>query len=171
MILGVKLQKQILQNWCWAAVTSTVSFYYNDNEQGWKQPALAARLLKSSCGSITGVNAGEAPDVCNQQVDIVSALSLSGNLAGQLGRPLTMDEIISQINRSFPVCCQIRWPGFDGSHFVLLYGYNDSDTRLVIGDPDPERGGVFLVSYGELARDYREGGEWVRTIGTHAAIS
>jgi len=166
MILPLRIQKQLLHNWCWAAATSSISFYYYKNTRGWHQGQLAGRLLDNSCGLINPQNAGTAPDVCDTVLDIAQSLSLSGNYAGEQGRPLNFQEVISQINAGHPLCCQLFWPGLDGSHFVIVYGYESN--QLIVGDPDPIHGGSFPIDYNMLLSDYRSGGQWVRTIGTRA---
>ncbi len=164
MILPVQSQKQILTFWCWAAVTSSVSYYYNNNESGFQQAELAGNLLQDVCSTINQQNADSAPDDCNKPIDIVRSLSFSGNFGGQISRALTMDEIISQINAGYPICCQMLWDGFDNSHFVLLFGYEGNS--LVIGDPDDDK--IVHLPYTEFAFDYRSGGKWKRTIGTQS---
>ena len=163
MILSLLPQKQLLGNWCWAAVTSSVSFYYFNNIKGWRQGDLADRLLGSTC-NINQQNAALAPDPCNIPMDIERPLSLSGNFAGEITRPLSFSEIISQINGRHPICCQFFWPGRDVAHFVILYGY-EAD-QVIVGDPDPDFGGFFTLGYDEFISSYRGGGEWKRTIGT-----
>jgi hypothetical protein len=164
MMLPLRIQKQLLENWCWAAVTSSISFYYNKNMRGWQQSQLAGRLLDGICANINRNNADSAPGLCDRQLDIARPLSATGHFAGQQNRPLTPEEIVSQINSGFPVCCQVLWTGLTASHFVVLYGYEGN--RLIIGDPDPDDGGAFFVDYHTFLNNYRNGGQWVRTIAT-----
>ncbi len=159
MILNFRTQKQILDNWCWAAVTSSISFYFDRNSR-WMQSALAARLINNICGGITANNSQTAPPICDAQMDIARALSLTGNLAGDIIRPLSFNEVVQQINGGFPFCCQIVFPGIQTSHFVILYGYHSTD--VIIGDP---QAGIFSINYQDFLSNYR-GGSWQRTIGT-----
>ena len=163
MILNFRTQKQILDNWCWAAVTSGVSFYFNPNSQ-WIQSALAARLISSSCAGIDTTNADAASDTCNSTLDIARSLQLTGNFAGSLLRPLSFNEVVQQINNGFPICCQIVFSGFDISHFVVIYGYQSAE--VVIGD---SQAGIFSIPYNTFLTSYR-GGTWRRTIGTRKSV-
>lgn len=163
MILNFRTQKQILDNWCWAAVTSGISFYFNSNSQ-WIQSALAAKLISSSCAGIDTTNAPSAPDTCNSTLDVARSLQVTGNFAGHLMRPLSFGEVVDQINNRFPICCQIVFPGFDTSHFVVLYGYQSGD--VVIGD---SQAGIFSIPYNDFLTNYR-GGIWKRTIGTKSNL-
>jgi Papain-like cysteine protease AvrRpt2 len=163
MILNFRTQKQILDNWCWAAVTSSIAFYFNGNSR-WLQSTLAARLINNVCASVNANNAQTAPPVCDVQMDIGRALTLTGNLAGDILRPLSFNEVVQQINAGFPLCCQIVFPGVQTSHFVILYGYQSTD--VVIGDP---QAGIFSLNYQSFLTSYRNG-NWRRTIGTKRGI-
>jgi hypothetical protein len=78
--------------------------------------------------------------------------------------PLSFGEVVDQINNRFPICCQIVFPGFDTSHFVVLYGYQSGD--VVIGD---SQAGIFSIPYNDFLTNYR-GGIWKRTIGTKSNL-
>jgi Papain-like cysteine protease AvrRpt2 len=166
MQLSFKIQIQLLPNWCWAAASSSISFFY-DSGSNWYQPQLASKLLDLSCGNITVQNADQAPAVCNMEMDIAKAMSVTENYAGEFNRALTIEEIVSQINGGFPVCCQMVWPGSSYSHFVVLFGYSAND--VIVGDPDATSGGVFQLDYNAFCSNYRNGGQWQRTIGSQAA--
>jgi len=159
MILDFRTQKQILDNWCWAAVASSISFYFDRNSP-WIQSALAATLIHGVCNGINTTNADTAPPVCDVQMDIAHALNLTENLRGDIIRPLSFNEVVQQINTGFPVCCQIVFAGSQASHFVVIYGYQSAD--LIVGDP---QAGIFSLNYQSFLSNYR-GGNWRRTIGT-----
>jgi len=163
MILNFKTQKQLLDNWCWSAMASSVSFYYNAKSP-WMQNMLAARLVNITCIGINAANASTASAVCDVQMDVAKALALTGNLAGDIIRPLSFNEVVQQINAGFPICCQILFPGASGSHFVALYGYQS--TNVIIGDP---QAGIFSINYTQFVSGYR-GGNWKRSIGTKRNI-
>lgn len=165
MTLPFQIQKQLLQNWCWAAVSSSISFYY-DNGSNWYQAQLAANLLDNSCGTINDQNAGQASTVCNKEFDVSKALQLTNNYAGEFDRALTMQELVSQINSNYLICCQMVWPS-QASHFVVLFGYNTNN--VIVGDPDADAGGVFQLDYNDFMYGYRGGGKWQRTIGSQSA--
>jgi hypothetical protein len=162
MILDFRTQKQILDNWCWAAAASSISFYFDRNSR-WIQSSLAASLINSVCTGINTNNAETAPPICDVQMDIAHALNLTGNLGGDIIRPLAFEEVVRQINDRFPICCQIMFPGIQTSHFVVVYGYEGAD--LVLGDP---QAGIFSLNYQSFLSNYR-GGNWRRTIGTRGS--
>jgi len=162
MILNLQNQSQLLDDWCWAAVTSSISFNYDAASQ-WTQGELAGSLLDSSCSNINKSNAGSAPTVCNQQYDLQKALTCSNNYAWVVEGNLTFNQISNQINSGWPICCQIYWDVYDQSHFIIIFGYNGS--TIVIGDPDA---GVCSIDYNDLINGYRAG-KWIRTFGTQPA--
>jgi hypothetical protein len=162
MILNYQNQVQLLDDWCWAAVTSSVAFNYNPSAK-WTQAALAADLLDNSCSIVNQNNAGTAPQICHQQYDIQAALSHINNYAWMVERYLTFDEINYQINNGWPVCCQIFWPAYNQSHYIAIYGY-DGDT-IIIGDPEA---GVCSLDYNSLTGSYRAG-QWIKSFGTQPA--
>jgi papain like cysteine protease AvrRpt2 len=158
MRLNFYIQKQVLGNWCWAAVTSSVSFYYNGGSP-WSQGALASALISPSCAGINADNAPIAPPVCNAVMDLAQALMLTGNYAGQTPAPLTFNDVAQQISQNSLVCCQISWEAFPQSHFVVIYGCEGSN--VIIGDPEGE---IFSIPYQSFLAGYR-GGLWKRSIG------
>jgi hypothetical protein len=162
MILNYLTQKQALDEWCWAAVASSISFFYNRNSKGYPQADIAARLIGSQCSGITTANRGTADPSCNVTGDVAKALGITGNLAWDIPRHLDLNEITDQINQGFPFCCQIDWNLTGKSHFVCVYGYEH--TRLVVGDSESR---VCTVDYQQFL-NYRQGA-WRRTIGTRQA--
>lgn len=155
MILNFKTQKQMQGNWCWAAVTSSVSFFFTE-QSAWTQNVIVGNMIDSSCFDIGN---GSSP-VCDVVNDAATALYRTGNFSGQLQRCLELNEIMMQIDSGYPVCCQITWPGINISHFVVIYGYDGNN--LIIGDT---QAGVTSCDYNQFLTDYRTGGNWVRTIG------
>lgn len=159
VLQNYRVQTQLLANWCWAAVASSVSVNYNRNSR-WSQADIAAALIAPACRYVphgTGY-----PPHCDSPMDLRLALRKTGNFAPGADRPLSLPEIISQINAGWPVCCQIKWEDRQGSHFVVIYGYHNS--WLFIGDPEPGYGAL-NVPYNQFTYGYR-GGRWLRTICT-----
>lgn len=163
MILTYQTQIQLLDDWCWAAVASSIAFRYN-NASPWTQSALAGALLDNSCSVIDKNNAGNAPSVCHQRLELEKALAHTQNFAWLLQRQLSFSELTDQLNKGFPVCCQIYWSAYNQSHFVTIYGYDGSDA--VIGDPDY---GACSIDFNLLAGTGYRTGKWIRTYGTQPA--
>lgn len=159
MILNYLTQKQALDNWCWCAVASSVSFFFNKNQNGFQQGDIAGKLINSICSNISTTN-NNAPDPsCNVAGDLKDSLNFTGNFAWDLERALSFNELLDQINGFFPVCCEINWPVTGLSHFVSIYGYQNNN--IIVGDPDF---GISTVDYNSFL-NYRQG-QWIRSIGT-----
>jgi hypothetical protein len=163
MILNYQIQQQLLEDWCWAAVASSISFKYNPNSN-WTQSRIAGTLLDPVCSNIVEGNTDNAPSICQQPFSLEAALACTRNRAWKVDRQLTLDEIIGQINGGWPLCCQIHWDDVDKSHFVTIYGY--SGNTIIIGDPEA---GACSLLYEDLITGYRTG-SWVRTIGTQPVL-
>ncbi len=162
MILDYQTQQQILDEWCWAAVASSVSFYYNPNSI-WLQSQLAADLLDSSCSLVTTQNADSPPVACQKVFSLQEALIHTNNFAWPIDRYLTLDEIRNQINNGWPIGCQISWND-NQNHFIAIYGYEGN--KIIIGDP---QSGVCSLDYTLLIQNYRSG-KWIRSYGTQYSI-
>jgi Papain-like cysteine protease AvrRpt2 len=159
MILNYQTQEQLLDDWCWAAVASSISIFYSPSSQ-WTQSALGGALLNPVCSRITSDNASTAQAVCRQTLDLSNVLSSINNLAWVVNQPLSLEQIQGQISSGWPICCEMTWPSGQ-SHVITLYGF--SDSLIIIGDPE---GGVFSADYEDLVSDYRSGGQWIRSVGT-----
>jgi hypothetical protein len=163
MLLNFKLQQQLLDEWCWAAVTSSVSLYYNSNSN-WQQSTVAAAALQNNaCSIINQVNPDSPPSGCDEPFDITASLGITGNYAGLIQRALTFDEVVWQINNSYIIVCQIYWQQYGQSHFVTIYGYDG--TNVIVGDPE---GQIYTLDYNAFVDQYK-GGVWVNSIGTTPA--
>lgn len=160
MILNYITQRQALEYWCWAAVASSVSFFYNKNQRGYLQGQIGSNETGASCENISGTNNQTYDPACNVSKDLARALHFTKNFAWDIPRALTFDEVLHQINGYFPFCCQIYWPQLEKSHFVCVYGYQGKS--LVVGDPEQQSN--HYIDFDDFL-NYRQG-IWVRTIGT-----
>lgn len=165
MILDFQTQQQILPEWCWAAVASSISFKY-DPQSNWQQNTLAGKLLNNVCTAVSPVNANSAPNICHQGFSLITALqSCTQNYAWDVQRYLTIDEIRYQINNGWPVCCQIYWESYQKAHYIVIYGYDGNS--IAIGDPEA---GVCSADYDDLIQSYRSG-QWIHSYGTQSPFA
>ncbi|BAU55659.1 C39 family peptidase [Mucilaginibacter gotjawali] len=161
VILNYKTQKQILDEWCWAAVASSVALKYSPSS-GPTQAFLASQLIDQSCSIVASSDPDAAPAVCHQDFDLQKALMRSKNWSHTFEGKLKFDTICQEIDAGRPVCCQIFWPAFERSHFITIFGY--TGPKVVIGDPDKEAG-VCSQDFSVFAEGYREG-IWTRSYFT-----
>jgi len=161
MILNVLMQSQLMDEWCWAAVGSTISFYYNSNNSGLYQADIAGQIINPVCANVDSGNAGDYSQ-CDLPQDLRTVLQQTKNYAWEIPRAFTMAEITGQLNGGYPICCQINWPGVAVAHYIIVYGLDGSS--LLIGDPAANN---YWAEYNFLTTNFgNSGGQWGRTIAT-----
>jgi hypothetical protein len=167
-MLSFTLQPQHQSEWCWAAITASLSKHYNPDST-WCQCKLATRLTKrkktgdKDCCSHPYTK--DIAHVCNQPQYLEQALRLIGRLAAPpITGPMTFGRIEKEILAGRPVCARIRWGRATVGHFVLIYGCRKS-----------KRGGKWLYVedslygnstwlYGEFCSNYQYAeGHWSHT--------
>ncbi|MFL5155636.1 MAG: papain-like cysteine protease family protein [Microvirga sp.] len=154
--LVFSIQKQLQTQWCWAAVSTSVSLYFNRSST-WTQCTVANTNLKRSdcCGS---------PSNCNTPSVLEVPLKITGNLRTMMDRRLSLNEVQGEISGNSPVCARIAWHG-GGGHFVVVSGWlvaadPDESQYLYISDP------IYLdsrVALDEFPSAYQGGGDWTHT--------
>ena len=171
--LNFSMQHQMMSNWCWAAVTSSVDEWSISQsttpsaaQSAVPQCRLATALLNQPDGaSCCGAN----PDLtkCNQPLRLQNALSFVGRLAGEpLPRQLTFEEIRTQIDSDNPVCIRIVWRSRLSAHFVVISGYDiQADGEPTVFLEDPFSGGRQMPFRRLQSREPQDGylgeGDWV----------
>jgi hypothetical protein len=163
MILNLSMQKQLMDEWCWAAVASAVSFFYNNNASGLYQSDIAGQIINPVCSNVNGSNGGDFPQ-CNHPQDLGTVLQQTQNYAGEMQRALTMTELAGQLNQGYPVCCQINWSGVDVAHYIVVYGLDGNN--ILVGDPAANN---YWADYNYLTNNFgNSNGQWQRSIATQA---
>jgi hypothetical protein len=159
--LSVAGQEQT--NWCWAAVSSSVSRFY-DMASTWDQCKVANSALSRNdcCGA-------GAANLCNIRWCLAAALTATGNLRGQmLRRSLTFAEIRAEIARNSPVGSRVEWRG-GGGHFQAIVGWlvgHEGTEYIDVSDP---AFGDTQIAYSEFVAFYRSSGEWTHSYLTQSS--
>jgi Papain-like cysteine protease AvrRpt2 len=153
--LAFSIQRQLQTQWCWAAVSTSVSLYFNRSST-WTQCTVANKNLRRSdcCGS---------PSNCNTPSVLDVPLKITGKFRTMLERRLTLNEVQGEISGNSPVCARIAWRG-GGGHFVVVAGWlvaaDPESQYLYISDP------IYLdsrVALDEFPSGYQGGGDWTHT--------
>ncbi len=162
-LMGVDLQMQQQTNWCWAAVgTSTTLFF--DPANPLTQCDLAGSFLKRPPGFCCTGTHGAGPQ-CNQTASLSQVLTSTSTLASVTQGTLPLQSIRAQINNAAPIAARIGWDG-GGGHFVMVTGIGPDDPRgdnftlVEIEDPSQSYYGSHFVPYATLVRGYRGSGTW-----------
>ncbi|HHL0960468.1 TPA: papain-like cysteine protease family protein [Serratia marcescens] len=148
--LNFNMQKQILANWCWAAVSASVGNYYGTGV--WTQCDVASNALDRNCCN--------QPGPCNVYGYLDSALQITRSYNGMSRSSLKMSVIQNQINMGRPIGLRCAWYG-GGAHFLVIYGTNGN--YLLIADSIYGYSTRVLNSF---PRSYNGGGTWTHTYFT-----
>jgi hypothetical protein len=128
--LGFTMEQQQQTNWCWAAVSTSVSHYYQATSS-WHQCSLANHELgQTSCCQDGSSSA------CDQPHYLERGLSAVRHDGGNSSGPLSFSQVRSEIDAGRPVGCFIRWGSQAVGHFVVIEGYRQQGgiIRLNIED-------------------------------------
>jgi hypothetical protein len=154
--LNFVVQHQQQTNWCWAAVSCSISIYYNLASLWTQCTIVNAEFNRTDCCTI-GSSAN-----CNSGWYLDRALNRTGNLASMLIGTVTMGNIRNEIDNNRPISARTQWPGGSG-HFLAIGGYNVELDSLVIEDPWWGNSDVTLATF---TNSYMGSGTWSHTYYT-----
>ncbi|HEX8738108.1 MAG TPA: papain-like cysteine protease family protein [Pyrinomonadaceae bacterium] len=155
--LNFNMQAQQQNQWCWSAVGTSTSLFYNSSSI-WTQCSLANQQL----GQTTCCQNGGSP-ACNQPWYLDRALQAVGNLDHLVGGTITYPQVQQEINAARPLGSRIGWAG-GGGHFVILDGYNTAGAQfLSIRDPWY---GSSTYTYTAFSTAYQGNGSWTHSYYT-----
>jgi len=145
------MQMQRQTYWCWAAVATSVSLFY-DSASNWTQCLVAnGELGRTDCCQSGGANPR-----CNDTGIYVSSLQLVGHFDHEVNSPVTFAEIQGEVDASRPLCAGIVWSGGMG-HFVAIVGYFVPGEWIEVKDPD---GTITRMPYATFQTSYQGSGTW-----------
>ena len=155
--LNFTIQQQVQTEWCWSAVATSISHFYNASS-AWTQCSLAnAELGQTTCCQ------NGSSSACNQPWYLERALQRTGNLQNWTGAPASYAAVQQEIGDSRPLGVRIGWSG-GGGHFVVLDGYDTAgDQYLSVKDPFY---GASTYSYAAFQTAYQSTGSWTHTYFT-----
>jgi hypothetical protein len=162
--LSYTVQHQLQTQWCWAAVTSSVAVYYQNGT--WPQ----CRVANDRLGRTTCCSEGSSA-ACNQPWFLEKALDRVGILSALTTGPLTLRQIMAEIDAGHPIGVRIQWSG-GGAHFITIRGYSDQN---IVDVEDPWYGHS-SVDYAAFVSRYHGTGRWTHSYrtnprGQHAAAA
>ena len=143
-VMRFDIQPQELGNWCWCAVSTSTSQFY-EAASPWTQSSLASAVLDLDCSN--------AAPACDQIFQLEVALAKTGNLAlmvpcpppgndytKSVEGPLTVAQIFEQINQARPVGARIGWvygpnEPTGGGHYIMITGVGPDQNMIAVEDP------------------------------------
>ena len=154
--LGFSMQPQQQTNWCWSAVATSTSHFYNAGST-WTQCTLANQQL----GQTTCCQNG-ASTACNVAWYLDRALGATGNLDGWQGGTVSQAILEGDLVKTCPVGVRIAWSG-GGAHFIIVDGATTSNSTVHVEDPIY---GTSDIAYNTLVTKYQGTGSWTHTYFT-----
>jgi hypothetical protein len=128
--LPIEVEHQKFDQWCWAAVATSVSHYY-DAGSTWTQCLVAAAEVGASCCD------DNLPDGCNRWWYLERALARTGNFSFRSESAWPLDDVRKDLRAQRPVGVRIEWANFSG-HFIVIRGVHtgsDGLDYLHVSDP------------------------------------
>jgi peptidoglycan hydrolase-like protein with peptidoglycan-binding domain len=155
-VLKFTMQAQQQSNWCWAAVSTSVSHFYDPNSS-WTQCGVANTQLGRTdcCGS-------GASGACNVYGYLDQGLQEVGHFDHLQYGTTTFEVLQNEIIASRPLGIRVAWAG-GGAHFIAAIGSEEDDLVLV---GDPGSGTNSLVNYATLETSYNGSGTWTHSYFT-----
>lgn len=127
--LAFLMERQIKDQWCWAATAKSVSIFYN-NGSTWTQCLVAAATLQQQCC--------QAPQPCNKPWYLTEALTKTGNFV-RYDNPLSFSDLQNELSTGRPIGCRIGWADGKG-HFVVIHGCRTDQGINYLRIDDPSAG-------------------------------
>jgi Papain-like cysteine protease AvrRpt2 len=159
--LGFAMQHQLQTSWCWSAVSTSVSHFYNP-ASAWTQCSLAnAELGQTTCC------ADGSTAACSRDWYLDRALSRVGNLQSWASGAVALSDVEHEVNAGRPLGVRIGWDG-GGGHFVVLAGYDDPGTGPGFVSVDDPWYGPSRMSYSAFRNTYQGTGAWTHTYYTRS---
>lgn len=157
--LSFTMQHQQQSNWCWAAVSTSVSLYY-DASSTWTQCLVAnAQLGRSDC---CGSGAGGP---CNVYGYLDQALTTVGHLSSVSGIA-SFSSVDGEVDAGRPLGIRVAWSG-GGAHFLAIIGYLEDTPNWVAVD-DPIYGKSDLTYDTLVSGGYQGSGTWTTSYFTQS---
>lgn len=128
--LEFEMQPQEQTNWCWAATTASVSYFFNPNSHWGTQ----CNVVNTHLGRTDACTNGSS-SLCNKTTNLQTPLKKAGHLRGRrlTGRGL-WSSIKREIDSNRPLCVRVQWEG-GGGHFLAIDGYHVGLNMVAIDDP------------------------------------
>jgi hypothetical protein len=169
-VMVFQMQEQLKSEWCWAAVTSSLSSFLTP-QNAMSQCQVVNQVRKQQGGATATVDccqSGVTAPACNQPNSLSTALTTNGWLQCYHPFHLPPDVIRNLINRGKPLPILIYWRegnGFyGGGHYVVITGVGPDDptdlgaTLIAVEDP---LNGPSVLPYSVLINQYKGTGCWL----------
>ncbi|HJT75373.1 MAG TPA: papain-like cysteine protease family protein, partial [Chitinophaga sp.] len=156
-VLPFNMEHQTQTNWCWAATSKSVSYFYASLLNPWSQCKIASAELSQTCCT------SPVPGACNVPWYLDRALKRTNNFVALKGT-MSWEDVKDEIDKGLVVGTRIGWSG-GGGHFMCIYGVSKVLNTKYFHIDDPIYGkSVLTVS--QYSTNYQGSGSW-----THSYIT
>jgi hypothetical protein len=163
--LPLDIQAQEQDFWCWAAVSASISAYY-DSQTIWTQCLVANDALSRRDCCCSG--AAERAK-CNREWYLDDALRITGNLRRAIvNGPLGFSAVQNEIGAGAPAGSRVGWYG-GGGHFMAITGWVITEggaEYIEISDPTYLKSQIVFNAF---PGSYVGGGDWTHSYLTASA--
>lgn len=154
--LDLAMQPQKESEWCWAAVSASVSAFFSATSP-WTQCGIVSESLQQPTCCADG-----SSTACNQPYYLDRALKLVKHYASDFGGRPADHWLDAQIEAGNPIGISISWTD-GGGHFVAMDGFDHGDDAIDIKD---SLFGDAWVPAASFPESYQGGGTWAWTYQT-----
>ena len=152
------MHQQLQSNWCWAAVATSVSLFYDALSPWNSQCDLASSELSLVCCPVGSNIACDIPYYLDR------ALAKTNNYNVYAGGAASLAQIQAEIDAGRALGVRIGWSG-GGGHFVVISGYAVTAAGNLITIEDPINNQSTL-SYAVFQTAYLGTGSWTHSYWT-----
>ncbi|GAA0564943.1 papain-like cysteine protease family protein [Chitinophaga japonensis] len=156
-VLNFNMEPQTQSNWCWAATSKSVSFFYSSFLNPWSQCKIASAELGETCCT------APVPGPCNVPWYLDRALTRTNNFVSFQGT-MTWESVKDQIDQGLVVGARVGWSG-GGGHFMVIYGVSKVLSIKYFHIDDPIYG-KSVLTVDQFSNNYQGSGSW-----THSYIT
>jgi len=157
--LAFTVTPQEQDQWCWAAVSSSVSLFFNAASP-WTQCQVATDELQFACCG------ADATGPCNRWWYLNRALTRTGNLLDFTQGAMSGDEVLAAVEADAPLGVRVEWSDQSG-HFICISGIDLGGAEPMVTVTDPIYGGSVLP-ISALTDAYQQSGRWTHSYTTQA---
>jgi len=157
LVLPFNMEHQTQTNWCWAATSKSVSYFYSVFSP-WTQCKIASAELSNSCCN------SPVPSACNVPWYLNNALTRTNNFVSVQNGTITWSQVQQQLQAGLVVGARIGWSG-GGGDFMTIHGVSSSGFNQYLHIDDPIYG-KSVLTWNQFATNYQGSGSWTHTYFT-----
>lgn len=128
-VLGIGMQKQVRDQWCWDASGLTIANYWGYTKYNQYD------FCRLAAQGNSGLDCNNRPATLG---DMANGLANMGfrNSGRDLYRNASFSETQNEIANGRPFAVRIGWTS-GGGHMNVVYGYDGNSNMIAVGDPWP----------------------------------